>query len=260
MKRNIIRIDEDKCTGCGLCIINCAEGSLEIRDGKAVLVKESLCDGLGACLGHCPEGALTIEVRDADEFDEQQVEKRLAEIGRAPHAPAPKPEPPKQPCGCPSAAMSSLKPAGGGCPSSRMQTRAPAPAAPAASGNSPCELTHWPVQLGLLPPTAPFFRDAELVLAADCTPFAYPDFHRDFLKGRAVAVACPKLDDADAHYAKLVELFKHSGIKNVTVVRMEVPCCGGLVNMARAALAESGMNIPFREVVIGRDGTIAADR
>jgi NAD-dependent dihydropyrimidine dehydrogenase PreA subunit len=247
MKRKIIRIDESKCTGCGLCIPNCAEGSLEIRNGKAVLVKEALCDGLGACLGHCPEGALIIEERDAEEFDEAIVEERLKEIGRAP---APHTPPPQMniACNCPSSAPVKL---GGGCPSSRPHSLADEGGAVKRS-----ELGHWPVQLGLLPPTAPFFQGADLVLAADCTPFAYADFHRDFLRGKAVAVACPKLDDADAHYLKLIELFKKSGIRSVTVVRMEVPCCGGLVNMARAALTESGADIPFHEAVIGRDGTI----
>lgn len=252
MKRKIIRIDEAKCTGCGLCITNCAEGSLEIRDGKAVLVREALCDGLGACLGHCPEGALTIEERDAEEFDEHLVEKRLVEIGREPlgaaasHAPA-----------------VHASPAGGGCPSARLQAIArPAPARDAGrtAEATPSELTHWPVQLALLPPTAPFFRGAELVLAADCVPFAYPDFHRDFLRGRAVAVACPKLDNTGPYFQKLIQIFRSAGLKGVTVVRMEVPCCGGLSAMAKDALRESGAHLPLREVVIGRDGSIVEDR
>ncbi len=252
MKRKIIRIDEAKCTGCGLCITNCAEGSLEIRDGKAVLVREALCDGLGACLGHCPEGALTIEERDAEEFDEHLVEQRLVEIGREPlgapasHAPA-----------------AHASPAVGGCPSARLQAIArPAPARSAAgtAEAAPSELTHWPVQLALLPPTAPFFRGAELVLAADCVPFAYPDFHRDFLRGRAVAVACPKLDNTGPYFQKLIQIFRSAGLKGVTVVRMEVPCCGGLSGLARDALKESGANLPLREVVIGRDGSIVEDR
>jgi NAD-dependent dihydropyrimidine dehydrogenase PreA subunit len=234
MKRKIIHIDESKCTGCGLCIPNCAEGSLALKDGKVVLVKEALCDGLGACLGHCPEDALQIEERDAEEFDEGLVERHLQELGRAPHdAPA------------------------GGCPSARpaeLRTAPPSDQKPAAAG--PSELSHWPVQLALLPPAAPFLKGAELLLTADCVPFAYPSFHQDFLKGKAVAVACPKLDHAEAHFRKLVDLFRQSGIRSVTVVRMEVPCCGGLSNMASEALKESGAEIEYREVVIGREGEV----
>ena len=246
MERAIIRIDEEKCTGCGLCVPNCAEGSLEIRDGKAVLVKEALCDGLGACLGHCPEGALIIEERDADAFDEELVEQRLAEVGRPPlsgtHAePAPAPS--------------------GGCPGSRVLQMAPQPAAPAAGTTSgqASALGQWPVQLGLLPPTAPFFQGAELLLTADCVPFAMPDFHERFLRGKAVAVACPKLDNAGAHFQKLIQVFRDGGLAGVTVVRMEVPCCGGLSNMAAEALKESGADLTAKEVVIGRDGSVLSE-
>jgi len=258
MKRAIIRIDEKKCTGCGLCVPNCAEGSLEIRDGKAVLVKEALCDGLGACLGHCPEGALIIEERDAEAFDEELVEERLEEIGRKPHAEAP--AAPVGPSGCPSSRPVSL---GGGCPSARPaeMARRPLPGTAAqATGPISSELSHWPVQLGLLPPTAPFFRGAELLLTADCVPFAYPDFHRNLLRGHAVAVACPKLDNAGAHFQKLIQIFRQGGLKGVTVVRMEVPCCGGLSAMAKDALRESGADIPLREVVVGRDGSLVEER
>lgn len=245
MKRQIIRIDEAKCTGCGLCIPNCAEGTLEIRDGKAVIVKDALCDGLGACLGHCPEGALTIEEREALAFDEALVQERLRELGREPEV---------------HSAPASPAPAGG-CPSARPIELGRSPAAPAQDRSpAPSELSHWPVQLALLPPTAPFFRGAELVLSADCAPFAYPNFHRDFLRGRAVAVACPKLDNGGAHFQKLVQVFRQGGLGGAVVVRMEVPCCAGLTAMAVEALKESGVALPLREVVIGRDGTIVADR
>jgi NAD-dependent dihydropyrimidine dehydrogenase PreA subunit len=259
MKRNIIRIDEAKCTGCGLCVPNCAEGSLEIRDGKAVLVKEALCDGLGACLGHCPEDALIIEEREAEDFDEALVEQRLIEIGREPH------EPHAVPAGCPSSQPHSIGvgPAQGGCPSAQVTDLGQGPAVkPAASSHEPLvsELTHWPVQLTLLPPTAPFFRGAELLVSADCAPFAYPNFHDHFLKGRAVAVACPKLDDTGAHYQKLIEVFRQGGLKAVTVARMEVPCCGGLTAMTTQALQESGADLPLREIIIGRDGSIVDER
>lgn len=270
MKRQIILIDESKCTGCGLCVPNCAEGSLEIRDGKAVLVKEALCDGLGACLGHCPEGALTIEERDAEAFDEALVEHRLEEIGRAPHesghAPAPAQSAPHAHGGCPGSAPMQLKPqapahAHGGCPSAQVLQLAPKGRAPAETPafEMASELTQWPVQLGLLPPTAPFFQGADLVLVADCVPFAYPNFHRDFLRGNAVAVACPKLDNAGAHFQKLIQVFRQGGLKSVAVVRMEVPCCGGLTALATDALKESGADIPLREVIIGRDGTVRSD-
>ncbi|MFU8856909.1 MAG: ATP-binding protein [Deferrisomatales bacterium] len=255
MKRQIIRIDESKCNGCGLCVPNCAEGSLEIRDGKAVLVEDALCDGLGACLGHCPEGALVVEEREADAFDEKLVEQRLTELGREPLHPPPS--------ACPS--VQPLSP-GGGCPSARVMTpggprqsdaeaRAGAPGPAAVS-----ELTQWPVQLGLLPPTAPFFRGAELLLTADCVPFALPDFHRRLLRGKAVAVACPKLDNAGAHFQKLIQVFREGGLKGVTVVRMEVPCCGGLSALATQALQESGADLPLREVVVSRDGTVLEEK
>lgn len=241
MKRNIIKIDEDKCTGCGLCITNCAEASLAIVDGKAKLVREALCDGLGACIGHCPEGALTIEVRDAEEFDEAVVHERIEalkkeEEAKKAHAPF------HSGCGCPSANLATIKPA----------------AAPITNscGPTPSQLTQWPVQLALLPPTAPFFQDADLLIAADCVPFSYPDFHKDFLAGKSLAVFCPKLDNAEAHYAKLKEIFAKSTVKSVTALRMEVPCCGGLVAMVKMAIKESGKDIPFKEVVIGRDGKI----
>lgn len=255
MKRQIIRIDESKCTGCGLCVPNCAEGSLEIRNGKAVLVKEALCDGLGACLGHCPEGALTIEERDADAFDEVLVEHRLEEIGRK--APAPQAA---VHAGCPGSAPMSLRPQGG-CPSAQVVQVAPKakPAGGAPTFDMASELTQWPVQLGLLPPTAPFFQGADLVLVADCVPFAYPNFHRDFLRGNAVAVACPKLDNAGAHFQKLIQVFRQGGLRSVAVVRMEVPCCGGLTALATDALQESGADLPLREVVIGRDGAVRSE-
>ncbi len=253
MKRNIIKIDEEKCNGCGECIPNCAEGSLEIRNGKAVLVKEALCDGLGACLGHCPQDARIIEERDSDAFDEELVEVRLKEL--AAQQAAQKEEEPSA-CGCSAGAMSF----GGGCPSAQVTNIKAATGDAAESGAmSPSNLTQWPVQLTLLPPTAPFFKDADLLLAADCVPFAYPDFHRDFLKGKAVAMLCPKLDNGDAHYKKLVELFAQSGIKSVTVARMEVPCCGGLVAMAKAALQESGSTLELHEIIIGRDGSVLQD-
>lgn len=251
MKRQIIKIDESKCTGCGLCIVNCAEGSLEIRNGKAVLVKESLCDGLGACLGHCPEGALTIEERDADSFSEEDVEERLAGLNGS-----------KQPQSDPPRAQHGHRRAQGGCPSARLlnlngsspnsdRTEA------GAGASEKSELNNWPVQLNLLPPTAPFFRGADLLLAADCVPFALADFHKRFLQGKVLAIGCPKLDDADAYYEKLMNIFASGGLNSVSVVRMEVPCCAGLSMIAKKAVGDSGVNIPMNEIIVRRDGTVA---
>jgi NAD-dependent dihydropyrimidine dehydrogenase PreA subunit len=237
MIRKIVQIDQDKCNGCGLCVPSCAEGAIQIVDGKAQIAAENLCDGLGACLGDCPQDAITIIEREADVFDEAAVEKHLREkLAPAPAAQA--------------AAHS-------GCPGSRAMSFSPAPANAAPSGAAqPSQLAQWPVQLMLVPPTAPYFKDAELLITADCVPFAYADYHRDFLAGKAVVVACPKLDDSRAYTEKLTELFRSSGIKGVTVLRMEVPCCGGIVAAARQALAASGKEIPLREVTISIRGEI----
>jgi Pyruvate/2-oxoacid:ferredoxin oxidoreductase delta subunit len=239
--RKIVKIDEEKCTGCGLCIPNCAEGALQIIDGKAKLITEKFCDGLGACLGHCPEDAITIIEREAEEFDEKAVEVHLHKQKQA----QPKLEP--QPA-----------PVFGGCPSSRaMQFKVPKVEGSASSTtSSTSQLTQWPVQLKLVPVNAPYFQDADLLIAADCVPFAYPDFHRDFLKGKAVVVGCPKLDDIQFYKEKLTEIFKTNAIKSITVPYMEVPCCFGLVKVTEDALAASGKNIPFKKVKIGIRGDI----
>lgn len=237
MKRNIIEIDEAKCTGCGLCIVNCAEGALAIVDGKAKVVKDSLCDGLGACIGHCPEGALKIIQREADDFNEHEVEEHLKKMKAA--------EAPKSPCGCPSAAAVDF---------------APKKDITLGGGDTPSQLSHWPVQLTLLNPAAPFIKGADLLFSSDCAPFAYADWHRDFVKGRVVAVACPKLDDADAHFKKLTDVIRYGEPASMTVVRMEVPCCGGLTMIAKKAVEESGRKIPVREVIISRDGQIISDK
>ena len=234
MRRKIVKIDESKCTGCGQCATACAEAAIEIVDGKARLVGESYCDGLGACLGECPEDAITIEEREAESFDAQAVE-----AARRP------PEP--QPHSCPGAMMRELKP--------QAVSRAQQSASAAVS-----ELRHWPVQLRLVAPTAPFLRDADLLLAADCVPFALPDFHPRFLRGRAVVIACPKLDDTSGCVEKLTEIFRSSGVKSVTVLHMEVPCCFGLRRIAEAALAASGRSIPLHDVTVGIEGEVLEGR
>jgi Pyruvate/2-oxoacid:ferredoxin oxidoreductase delta subunit len=237
--RKIVKIDEEKCTGCGLCIPNCAEGALQIVDGKAKLMSEKFCDGLGACLGHCPEDAITVIEREAEEFDEKAVEAHLQKQKEA----QPKPQP---------------APVFAGCPSSRaMHFKVlEAQTDPGSASPSVSQLTHWPVQLKLVPVNAPYFQDADLLIAADCVPFAYPDFHRDFLKGKAVVVGCPKLDDIQYYREKLTEIFKANSIKSITLPYMEVPCCFGLVKATEDALSASGKKIPLKKVKIGIRGDV----
>jgi ferredoxin len=239
MKRNIVRIDENKCNGCGLCIPNCAEGALQIIDGKARLVQDKLCDGLGACLGHCPQDALIIEVRDADEFDEEAVHIHL-ETQKAQE------EVHHEPLGC-------------GCPGTmaRSMTQKKVAAVPVeAVGETHSELTQWPVQLKLINPAASYFKDADLLVAADCVPFAYADFHKNLLRGRAVAIGCPKLDEGMAYVEKLAELIRINELKSITVAHMEVPCCSGLISIVREAVKRSGRQVPVETVRISMDGTI----
>lgn len=273
--RKIIQIDEAKCTGCGACVPGCAEAALAIVDGKARLVKDIYCDGLGACLGHCPEGALEVIEREAPDFDESAALAYAAAIGhpaahKANHAPAAQPSSPaKSPCGCPGQAVMSLKPASPPrsappfAPASGPQPGPqpgkdgkPAPFVPAPAGEGANDLAHWPVQIRLVPPDAPFLRGADLVVAADCAAVAVADFHRRFVRDKAILMGCPKFD-GDADYAgRFAQLFARSGVRSVTVLRMEVPCCAGLPAMARAGLAASGQEIPYREVVITRDGQL----
>jgi NAD-dependent dihydropyrimidine dehydrogenase PreA subunit len=239
--RKIVKIDEEKCTGCGLCIPNCAEGALQIIDGKARLVSEKFCDGLGACLGHCPEDAITVIEREAEDFDEKAVEAFLHKKEET----QPKPQPQPQPAftGCPSSRPMHFK-----VPESQIET--------VSNTRSVSMLSHWPVQLKLVPINAPYFQDTELLIVADCVPFSYPDFHRDFLKGKAVVVGCPKLDDVQFYKEKLTEIFKANSIKSITVPYMEVPCCFGLVKATEDAIAASGKNIPLKKVKIGIRGDI----
>jgi Fe-S-cluster-containing hydrogenase component 2 len=236
--RKIVRIDEQKCNGCGQCIVDCPEGALKLVDGKARVVKESYCDGLGACIGACPVDAITIEEREAEAFDEEAVKQNMAAAaGLAAGLPL-------VPFGCPGAAARPLE-------------RAPDAAAAAGSGS---QLTHWPVQLTLVSPTAPFLREADLLLVADCVPFAMSDFHGRILQGRAIVVGCPKLDDASRYVAKLADIFRQSAIRSLSIVRMEVPCCGGLCHIAKKALESSGRAIPLREVTVGVNGQVLSEQ
>lgn len=247
MKRLIVRIDEEKCDGCGACVPNCAEGALQIVDGKARLVSDILCDGLGACLGHCPVGALIVEEREAPAFDEEAVREHLERQGREPVHAAVAHQPRH-------AAMASL----GGCPGSLARTieRSSAAAVVAESAPSPSELGQWPVQLSLIPVRAPYLNGADLLLAADCAPFAYAGFHRDLLRGRALAIGCPKLDDAKFYIEKLAAILKQNDIRGITVAHMEVPCCFGLAHVAKEAMKLAGKTVPVRDVTITVDGRL----
>jgi NAD-dependent dihydropyrimidine dehydrogenase PreA subunit len=243
--RDLVRIDEELCDGCGECVPSCAEGAIAIVDGKARLLDEALCDGLGACLGHCPQGAITIVRADAAPFDE-------ALVHAAAHAPAV--------AAVPLAPALGHSAATGGCPGSR--PREFAAAEPAGGGAArPSTLRHWPVQLHLISPAAPAYRGADVLLAADCVAYAAGDFHRDFLAGRALAIACPKLDaQQDAYVAKLAALIDGAAIRSLTVAVMEVPCCGGLVRLAQAAAAQAGRPVPLRVVVVSVQGQVLAEQ
>jgi Pyruvate/2-oxoacid:ferredoxin oxidoreductase delta subunit len=240
MIREIVKIDEDKCDGCGLCVPACAEGAIQIVDGKAKLIADNLCDGLGACLGDCPRDAITIEKRNSEAFDEEAVARHLGENS-------------------PTATTSPVG-QGGGCPSVRTMTfDAPEDESP-NSGQEPerrtSQLRQWPVQLHLLPPTAPFFQQEELVLAADCAAFAYADFHQDLLRGKALAIGCPKLDDGKAYLDKLTAILKNNDIRRLSVVHMEVPCCSGLIMLAREAIAQTGRDVELKTICVSVDGRL----
>lgn len=254
MIRKMVKIDEEKCNGCGLCVPACAEGAIQIIDGKARLIADNLCDGLGACLGDCPVDAISIEEREADEFDEAAVEVHLQQIDREPQPHHPVAAPTGG--GCPSAQVKSFaaQTTGGGCPSARLMNFDAAEKAAVEPVGRPSRLAQWPIQLHLVPPTAPFFQNADVLLAADCAPFAYADFQEDLLQGKALAIACPKLDDTGPYVEKLTAMITQSNIKSLTVVHMEVPCCNGLIFMARQAIANSGRDIPFETVCIGIRG------
>jgi Pyruvate/2-oxoacid:ferredoxin oxidoreductase delta subunit len=241
VKRKVIEIDEELCNGCGQCITACAEGALQIIKGKARLVSDQFCDGLGACLGECSTDALRVVEREAEDFDEKAVEEHLHAIKQ----PSPE-EPGTMACGCPSAQIRSF-----GQPGPPEETRVDA-----SSGSEPSALSHWPVQIRLVPPNAPFLKGADLLVAADCTPVAYPTFHRDFLKGKVVMVGCPKFDDVQAYIQKFCDIFKVAGVKSVTVTVMEVPCCQGLPVVVEKGMELSGNKIPFEKVIISAQGEI----
>ena len=239
MKRRIIHIDEAKCNGCGACAAACHEGAIAMVDGKAHLMRDDYCDGLGDCLPTCPTGAITFVEREAAPYDEAAVlaakKNKTAAAG-----------------GCPGSAAHTLH---AGCPGSRAQVISGGSEEPAAPTAAPSRLRQWPVQIKLVPIEAPFFDGAKLLIAADCTAYAYAAFHERFIRGHITLVGCPKLDSVD-YSEKLTEILRRNDIREVTVVRMEVPCCGGLENAAKRALQASGKFIPWQVVTISTDGHI----
>lgn len=272
MKRKIIRIDEERCDGCGVCVPECHEGALQVIDGKVRLISDLFCDGLGACLGHCPQDALTIEEREAEPYNEYKVMDYIVRGGvnvikahlehlrdhnemeyfnqavkyldeneielpiLKQNAPA------KSACGCPG--------------SHEMSFDAP-PEETEEEGKRKSQLTQWPIQMHLVSPTAPHFRNSDLLLAADCCAFSYGDFHKDFMKGKSLAIACPKLDsNKQVYLEKLITMITEANLKSITVMIMQVPCCSGLLQMAQQAVDQSGRNIPIEAVVIGVNGDV----
>ena len=261
--RKIVRIDPDKCNGCGLCVPACAEGAIRIVDGKAVLSADNLCDGLGNCLGECPRGAITIEERPAEAFDEAAVQRHLSPAGKADVG---VPCPSQRGMSAPHVHAPATAAGHAGCPGAMARLfRRPAAAKAALAGDGaaqvgsavPSQLSQWPVQLALVPASGEFWRGADVLIAADCVPFALPDFHGKLLAGRKVAIACPKLDDMTPHVEKLAAIFSENSIRSVTVAHMEVPCCGGIVRAVREALQRAGKSdMTFRDVTVSMEGAV----
>ena len=234
MIRQIIQIDEEKCNGCGLCVSACHEGAIGLVDGKAKLLKDDYCDGLGNCLPVCPTGAITFEEREAVEYNEAEVKKNMENRNANTETLA---------CGCPGTTVQAIN----------REAAAPAAEAPAPAPSS--QLNQWPVQIKLVPVNAPYFENANLLVAADCAAYAHGNFHNEFIRGRITLIGCPKLDDED-YSEKLTAIIKENNIKSVTVVRMEVPCCGGIEHAVKTALQNSGKMIPWQVVTVGTDGRI----
>lgn len=233
--RKIIEIDEEKCDGCGNCVPSCAEGAIQIIDGKAKVIGDKYCDGLGACLGDCPKDALKLIERQADEYDEEAVHARLQRQKTSSGTQTPR--------GCPSQQVKTFPISPG--PGMGMPTAGPA-------GNS--ALGHWPVQLRLIPSSAPFLKDATLLITADCVPVAAPSFHSDYLKGKVVMLGCPKFDDADFYIDKLADIFTRNNIRGITMMVMEVPCCSKMKWIVDSAMEKSGQSIPVHQVTISTTG------
>lgn len=277
--RQIIKIDDKLCTGCGNCIPGCPEGALQLIDGKARLISDLFCDGLGACIGECPEDAISIEEREADDYDERRVMENIVKAGENTikahlehlrdhnqneylgqaieylkekdiDIPIEVPEKKKEAgdhlaCGCPGSAVMDLRAEEESCVEEVK-----------VISQAKSELRQWPIQIMLVPPMAPYLNDSDLLIAADCVPFAFPNFHSDFIKGKTILIGCPKLDDVDFYKKKLVEVFKTNNINSITIAHMEVPCCFGLVHLISQALGESGKEIPVKDITIGIKGDV----
>jgi Fe-S-cluster-containing hydrogenase component 2 len=248
-KRKIVCIDEEKCNGCGQCVNACAEGAIELTGEKARLVADKYCDGLAACLGTCPQDAITIIEREADSFDPEAVEKYLSQK---------RPDGEKE-CAGDTSHVSEAVAMPRGCPSANIPMFTKPPSSADESAGTPLfphktELTHWPVQIKLVPPTAPFLKNADILVASDCVPAAYPAFHEDLLKGKVLLIGCPKFDDTEEYVSKFTQIFAVANIKSITVAIMEVPCCSKMPAIIRAALQNSGKQIPLKTVVITRTG------
>jgi ferredoxin len=277
MKRKIIQIDQEKCNGCGLCIPNCPEGAIQIIDGKARLISDLFCDGLGACLGHCPQGAITIEEREAERYDERKVMENIIKQGKNVIKAHLKHLKEHNQDDYLKEAIDFLKEKNieipleekpnydkhrdilefSGCPGSKVidfgtKNAQNNQANKTSKGIS--QLRQWPIQIKLVPPFAPYFKDADLLIAADCVGFAYADFHQDLLKGKILLIGCPKLDDVENYKEKFTQIIKNNNIKSITCVHMEVPCCFGLVHIIKEAMDLSGKKIPFKEITIGIKG------
>lgn len=263
MKRNVIEINEDKCIGCGLCATACMQGAIEIIDGKAKLVSESYCDGLGMCLPKCPVDAIHVVEKETEEFDTARKNiKAKSETMKVESAHA-------GGCGCSGSAAKTFERKSevvfdlmSGQPMANLSvqptdmTNKSVSNAVSADFSVPSELMQWPVQLKLVSPNAPYFNNADLLIAADCTAFAYGDFHRDFIKGKVTIIGCPKLDDNQYNTDKIAQILSANQIKSITVVRMEVPCCGGMIQAVRAAMLKAQCIVPYSEVTISTDGRI----
>ena len=232
MKRKIVNIDKEKCNGCGLCSNACHENAIEIIDGKAELVSDEYCDGLGDCLPHCPENAITIIERESKDYDEEAVKRRIESKDK------------RMPCGCPGSMAKKITRV-----SKKVEVK------PKDTGAA-SELMQWPVQLQLVNPNASYFEGANLLVAADCTAYAYGNFHQDFIKNHITVIGCPKLDDVEYYKNKIKEIIENNNLKSITVIRMEVPCCGGIVSAVKNAMLEAQVILPYREVVIGTNGEV----
>jgi NAD-dependent dihydropyrimidine dehydrogenase PreA subunit len=250
--RKIVNIDADKCNGCGECVDACAEGAIELTNGKARLIAENYCDGLAACLGECPQGAISIIERETEAFDPEAVKHHLAharnlkfEISNLKSSSSA-----TLPCGCPSTHLQTFE---------ETRTKPEISNFKSSSGTEarqPSSLTHWPVQIKLIPPTAPFLKNADLLVASDCTPLAYPNFHTDFLKGKVVMMGCPKFDDSEEYIKKFAEIFRIANIRSVTIIIMEVPCCSKMPLIIQEGMELAGKEIPTKIVVITPRGAI----